>query len=79
MEFQKQDLLTLDDNKEYVVVSKVEYQNEFYYYIVDIDNCENLKFVKKNGNELLEINNKELLTNLIPLFINDTNATAYVN
>ena len=78
MDIKKQDLLTLDDHNDYVVVSKVEYENAFYYYIVDINNLENLKFVKESNNELFEIKDQDLITNLIPLFINDTNATAYV-
>ncbi len=79
MDIEKQDLITLDDKNEYVVVSKVEYENSFYYYIVDINNPENLKFVKESNNELFELKDKELITDLIPLFINDTNATAYVS
>lgn len=79
MNIEKQDILTLDDHNEYIVVSKIEYENAYYYYIVDINNPENLKFVKETNNELLELQDKDLVTNLIPLFINDTNATSYVS
>ncbi len=73
MDINKQDILTLDDKNEYVVVSKVFYQNYFYYYIVDINNPTNLKFVKEDNDELLELKDKELVTNLVPLFLANTN------
>ena len=69
MTIEKKDILTLEDNKEYVVVSKVLYENTNYFYIVDIDNIE---FVKIENDDLLEIKDKDLATKLIPLFINDT-------
>ena len=72
MTIEKKDILTLEDNKEYVVVSKVLYENTNYFYIVDIDNIENFKFVKIENDDLLEIKDKDLATKLIPLFINDT-------
>lgn len=73
MEIEKQDILTLDDEKNYVVVSKALLENINYFYIVDIDNIENFKFVKIANDNLLEIKDKDLITKLIPLFINDTN------
>ena len=72
MIIEKQDILTLEDNKEYVVVSKALYENTNYFYIVDLDNVENFKFVKIENDDLLEIKDKDLATKLIPLFINDT-------
>ena len=72
MIIEKKDILTLDDNREYVVVSKAKYENINYFYIVDIDNVENFKFVKIENDDLLEIRDKDLATKLIPLFINDT-------
>lgn len=62
------DLITLSDEKEYVVVSKVNYQNINYYYIVEIKNINNLKFLYEDKGELVEIDNEELLKTLLPLF-----------
>ncbi len=62
------DLITLDDNIKYVVVSKVFYENRNYYYIIDKENMKNIKFVYEDNNELVEFDNKELLTKLLPLF-----------
>ena len=79
MDIKKNDILTLDDNNEYVVVSKINYENINYLYIVDINNIQNLKFVKEGNDELLEIHDKDLISVLVPLFISETNATALFN
>ena len=63
------DILTLDDNNEYVVVSKVTYENKIYYYLVDKNNNENLKFCYENTDSLVELNDKVLVTKLLPLFL----------
>lgn len=62
------DILSLDDNNEYVVVSKIYYNGKDYLYLVDIDNNENLKICYFDGDELIENNNKDLNTELLPLF-----------
>ena len=79
MDIKKNDILTLDDNNEYVVVSKINYENINYLYIVDINNIQNLKFVKEGNDELLEIHDKDLISVLVPLFISETNATSLFN
>ncbi len=63
------DTLELDDDNEYVVVSKVNYQGKFYYYLVDIKNNGNLKFCYEDGEELVELADKVLTTKLLPLFL----------
>lgn len=63
------DTLTLDDNNEYVVVSKVNYENKNYYYLLDKNNNENVKFCYEENEELVEIDDKELTTKLLPLFV----------
>lgn len=63
------DTLTLDDNNEYVVVSKVNYENKNYYYLLDKNNNENVKFCYEDNEELVEIDDKELTTKLLPLFV----------
>lgn len=65
------DVITLDDSKSYVVVSKVLYEGKTYYYIIDKGNMKNIKFLYEDNNELVEFNNKELLTKLLPLFFNE--------
>ena len=63
------DTITLDDNNQYLVVSKINYNNKIYYYLIDKNNAENLKFCYLNNDELVETNNKELITMLLPLFL----------
>ena len=62
------DILTLSDNNKYIVVSKVYYNDKDYLYLVDVDNNNNLKFCYLDSDELVEINDKELNTKLLPLF-----------
>ncbi len=63
------DSLVLDDDNEYVVVSKINYENKFYYYLVDIKSNGNLKFCYEDGENLVELGDKELTTKLLPLFL----------
>ena len=63
------DTLTLDDNNEYVVVSKINYESKNYYYLLDKNNFSNIKFCYEDNDKLVEINDKELVTKLLPLFI----------
>lgn len=62
------DLITLDDNNEYVVVSKCEFENKVYFYIVDINDNSNLKFCYLNNDEFIELSDGELVKKLLPLF-----------
>ncbi len=62
------DTLVLDDDNEYVVVSKTTYNDEIYYYILDKNNNENFKFCYQVNDELIEIEDDALIKNLIPLF-----------
>ena len=64
------DVVTLDDNNEYVVASKVNYEKKVYYYLIDINNNKNLMFCYEDNGELVESNNKEINTELLPLFYN---------
>ena len=63
------DILILDDNNEYVVVSKITYEDKIYYYLVDKNNNGNLKFCYEKGDNLVELNDKVLVTKLLPLFL----------
>lgn len=62
------DTLTLDDNNEYVVVSKINYESKNYYYLLDRNNLENVKFCYYDNGDLVELVDKELITKLLPLF-----------
>ena len=68
------DIITLSDNNEYVVVSKTDYQDKIYYYLIDKNNNENIKFcVENNENKsLLEIEDTSIIQQLLPLFVEST-------
>ena len=62
------DSLVLDDDNEYVVVSKVKYETKEYYYILDKYNSSNYKFCYLDNGELVEIEEEKLIKELLPLF-----------
>lgn len=63
------DVLTLDDKNDYVVISKIIYENKTYYYLVDNNDNSNLKFCYEKNDSLVELEDKELTTKLLPLFL----------
>ena len=65
------DIITLDDNNEYVVISKINYESKNYYYLLDKNNNTNVKFCYEDMNELVESNNKELNAKILPLLLNE--------
>lgn len=62
------DIVTLSDQNEYQVVSIVDYEYRIYYYLVDINEISNAKFLYKNGDKLTEVEDKELVNKLLPMF-----------
>ena len=63
------DTLTLDDNNEYVGVSKINDDDKNYFYLIDKNDNSNVKFCYQDNDELVELNDKELVTRLLPLFV----------
>lgn len=62
------DIVTLSDQNEYQVVSIVDYEYRIYYYLVDINEISNVKFLYKNGDKLTEVEDEELVNKLLPMF-----------
>ena len=65
------DTVTLSDDNSYVVVSKVIYEGSTYYYLLDRNNQENIKFCVENSvnSSFLEVDDTELIQRLLPLFV----------
>ena len=65
------DTVTLSDDNSYVVVSKVIYEGSTYYYLLDRNNQENIKFCVENtiNSSFLEVDNTDLIQRLLPLFV----------
>ncbi|MCM1371327.1 MAG: hypothetical protein NC181_05545 [Clostridium sp.] len=66
------DTIVLEDNKEYVVVSKAKYLNKVYYYLMDIKNHKNFKFCYEEDDYLVEEKDEKILSNLLLLFLKNT-------
>jgi len=68
------DVITLDDNNQYVVVSKANYSEDTYFYISDVNNNEEFKILKlnKDNGKLAEFEDEILVQKLLPLFFNET-------
>jgi hypothetical protein len=68
------DLITLSNDIEYIVASKVLYKENTYYYLINQNNNADIKFCyTKPDNEklFLESKDKEINTKLLPLFIKE--------
>lgn len=61
------DIITLKDSK-YMVISKVDLDNIYYFYIANVEKNDDFKFCYLENDYLVEINDKELLQKLIPMF-----------
>ncbi|MEG1015611.1 MAG: hypothetical protein RSE45_01600 [Bacilli bacterium] len=66
-----QDTLTLSDNNEYVICSKTKYNNEMYYYLVDIKDNKNIMICFQGKDELVEVSDQSLINSLVPLFLDE--------
>lgn len=65
MNINEKDIIILDDNNSYIIVKKIDYNSKKYYYISDINNKENMKYLYEDGNELVEIEDEQELENVI--------------
>lgn len=70
MNIDAKDVVTLSDNIKYVVVSKINHDNNTYYILTQIDNITNIKFLVENKerNSLLEVEDKTLIQKLLAIF-----------
>ena len=60
-------LITLDNNDKYVIISKIEYNNEIYCYLGKIGNNFNYLYGKIINDELEIITDPKLINYLKPL------------
>lgn len=77
-----EDIITLEDNKEYLILDIIKYDNEEYMYCVMIDEFDNVtneyiyvKCIQENNDIFVEeVEDKVVLENIIEIFskkIND--------
>ena len=65
MNIDEKDIIILDDDHHYLVVKKIDYENTKYYYVSDLDEKGNVKFLYEDNNELVEIEDKKTLDKII--------------
>ncbi len=68
MKINIKDILTLDDDNRYIVISKINYEERNYYYLMDVNVNSNIKFCYEEDDELIEIDDNKFITKLLPLF-----------
>ena len=65
------DVITLDDHNDYVVVSKTVYQGKTYYLLVDTLHSHTMLCYEDQG-ELVENKDKDLNTKLLPYLVKES-------
>jgi len=71
MNIEEKDIIVLSDDNQYVVIKKVNINNINFYYVSDINDKGNIKFLYEDGNELVEIENKNTFDNVLEKMFND--------
>lgn len=71
MDINEKDIIILDDENRYFVGKKINFENRNYYYISDIDNEGNIKFLYEDMNSLVEIEDNEFLEKVIVKMYDD--------
>jgi len=62
------DIVKLDDNKKYIIMSKTFLDDNTYYYLLDQKDYTNYKFCLEKDDSLIEVDDPVLLNNLVKLF-----------
>lgn len=65
------DIVTLSDDNKYQVISKTNYEGLVYYYLVDMNDITNIKFLYENGNFLTETEDPDLIKELLPRLVRE--------
>lgn len=69
MEIRINSIIILDDDKKYIVVSKVNYKGKIYLYIIEKDNPANLRICEQIDDDLIDIEDEKLINDiLIPFY-----------
>ena len=73
MNIQIKDRLRLSDKKNYLVTSKILYNNEIYYLLTEFNNFNNSKICLHTKKDTLkEINDEKIISMLIPYFTRES-------
>ena len=66
MNIEIEDILTLDDDKDYVVISKAVIDGVNYYYLIEDSNSPSTMFCYEDKDELVDIIDLEKIKKIIP-------------
>lgn len=69
MNIDEKDIITLSNDVKYIVVKKTIYNDKFYYYIAEIDNPVEVKFLYEDNNELVEIEDENHIKTLVDMML----------
>ena len=65
MNIEERDIILLSDNNNYLVAKKINYNNVFYYCVIDVNNDENIKYLYEQDNELIEVEDEKTFENVL--------------
>jgi hypothetical protein len=65
------EILTLNNNKKFVVVSTTNYENNLYCYLSELDNSNNTKIYLVKEDNLIQVVDEILINELENIFANN--------
>ena len=71
MEYARGDVLTLSDNKDYIVVTTVSYEEKNYVYLVAADDFSDLMFCEYEGESFEKVEDPDFIVKLLELCAKD--------
>ena len=79
MKVEVNNIVTLDNDADYLVTNKLDYENNTYFALCNLNDDKDLKIVRQEGNELVEFFDFELLTKLVCLFDSQNKMNSEIN
>lgn len=68
------DIVTLENDKKYLVASTCNYNSKFYVYLVNIENNIDCILAILQENDLEQVTDKELFIKVMPLIIDNADS-----
>lgn len=62
---ERETVLTLNNNKKYVVANEIEIDNEIYLYLVDIENPYDIMFVTRENSKLIKVIDDNIISQIL--------------
>lgn len=70
MGINRDEVVTLENSKKYLVAEKINYYDEDYVLLVNVDNQDEILILKYNGSKLIEVVDKTAFKAVAALFDN---------